>query len=254
MYITFVKGGCLFSGALGYGLAIKRLDDNEWGGPISLMMASAGVGVQLGIHKTEMVILIESSRTIRLFESHGQLRLGGEFTIAGGFGLSLKSDAGINRKGISATNSISQSTGLFAGFSLDGTLLVSNYFTNWSYYGRSAHVSDILNGRVPIPDQRRAYVEALVRVLAALLIQVRSEIDEHNAMNARDSDDEDDVYDDDPSVCAPRILPLSSSEFAEEEDNESVDEKNMHSPDDSSGFSSQAAAQGTRQEGRLTQT
>ncbi|GBG33676.1 SH3 domain-containing YSC84-like protein 1 [Hondaea fermentalgiana] len=210
-YITSVKGGCLFSGALGYGIMLKRLDNDDWGGPISLMLASAGVGLQFGLHKTEVVVLMTSSRSIHLFESHGQLRLGGEFAITGGYGLAIKGDAGINRKGISTQAAFAHSTGLFAGVSVDGSLVVSNPFSNWAFYGHSAHVKEILNGQMPVPEHRKHHIEALIRVLDALLKQVRAEIDAQTGSPSSSGAE----IGDEIARSSPRIRPIASNDAVE---------------------------------------
>lgn len=43
-------------------------------------------------------------------------------------------------------------TGLFAGLSLDGTILVERKDANRDFYGSAISASDILGGRVPPPE------------------------------------------------------------------------------------------------------
>jgi SH3 domain-containing YSC84-like protein 1 len=57
----------------------------------------------------------------------------------------------------------SRSQGLFAGASLEGTVLVAQPDKNANYYGRSVTPEQILRGRVPAPPSARPLISALTR-------------------------------------------------------------------------------------------
>ncbi|CCO27976.1 LAS seventeen-binding protein 3 Short=LAS17-binding protein 3 [Rhizoctonia solani AG-1 IB] len=48
--------------------------------------------------------------------------------------------------------SYSKSKGLFAGLSLEGTILIERKDTNRDFYGSNVPAKDILSGRVPPPE------------------------------------------------------------------------------------------------------
>jgi lipid-binding SYLF domain-containing protein len=52
---------------------------------------------------------------------------------------------------------------LFAGASLEGTVLVAQRDKNANYYGRSITPEQILRGRVPAPPSARPLISALSR-------------------------------------------------------------------------------------------
>src|SRR5260221_131232 len=64
---------------------------------------------------------------------------------------------------VAAVYTYSRSQGLFAGASLEGTVLVAQRDKNANYYGRSVTPEQILRGRVPAPPSARPLISALSR-------------------------------------------------------------------------------------------
>jgi hypothetical protein len=59
--------------------------------------------------------------------------------------------------GLTCNMYYSRSIGAFAGFSLEGAILISRWGANKSFYGQKVKVKDVLNGNVPVPDNKLAY-------------------------------------------------------------------------------------------------
>eukprot|EP00516_Mucochytrium_quahogii_P005103 CAMPEP_0203760816 /NCGR_PEP_ID=MMETSP0098-20131031/14021_1 /ASSEMBLY_ACC=CAM_ASM_000208 /TAXON_ID=96639 /ORGANISM=" , Strain NY0313808BC1" /LENGTH=313 /DNA_ID=CAMNT_0050654535 /DNA_START=321 /DNA_END=1262 /DNA_ORIENTATION=+ len=170
LYVSFVKGAFIFSGSIGVGVFVKKLEEGKWSGPISVLLFGGGAGMQVGLHKTDMLAVFTSEHSIHVFESHGQLHLGGEYAIAiGPIGMNLKADAIANRKGVTAEGGFHASKGLFFGISLDGALIVTNSLANHAYYGRSdAKLKEILSGRITVPDKHKPIHDRLVEHLTRI--------------------------------------------------------------------------------------
>lgn len=57
------------------------------------------------------------------------------------------------------------SKGIFAGFSLEGAVLLSRFTTNKAFYGASAKIGDILNGTIQVPPNKVVFVERFHQTL-----------------------------------------------------------------------------------------
>ena len=178
LFVTCVKGAFVYSATLGHGLMIKRLDDSveastdacEWSGPVAIALLGAGFGLQAGLHKAEQVWILTNSRHVNMFESHSQLRVGAEYALSfADLGITIKADGGINRKGISADSSISASMGIFAGFSAEGAVLLSNPLETHAFYHSShAGLKKVLRGEMRVPEDRMPNFARLLDVLDKL--------------------------------------------------------------------------------------
>jgi len=168
VFMTQIKGAWLFSGTLGTGIFMKRLSNNRWSPPASIVMTSVGVGLQAGGQKADIVIVLNDESSVRAFESHGQLKLGGDYAIsAGPLGRTVKAELGLSGKGFVGCFSYSMSQGLFVGISLEGALLISRSTDNRGFYGtRHAHLRNIVQGEVPVPSGIKAeWIATLHHVL-----------------------------------------------------------------------------------------
>ncbi len=198
---------------------MKRLDNKTWSPPVSVGMASVGIGLQIGAQKVDVVLVLNDKNAVRSFESHGQMKLGGDYSIAAGpIGRNFSADVSLSSKGVAGTYSYSMSQGAFAGFSLEGQVLVMRGSDNKSFYNqKEAHLSTILAGTVPVPEQdgKRAAVQALHQVLLNIARNVRydSGLDHIDPAIARDING--DLDDDDgaaeaegvPAAAAPKPKP-----------------------------------------------
>lgn len=76
VFLTLVKGAFIWSASLATGIVVKRLSRTKWGFPVSVGMASAGIGAQAGIEKVDIIILLADEQEMETFVSSGQLKLG----------------------------------------------------------------------------------------------------------------------------------------------------------------------------------
>ncbi|GBG30239.1 SH3 domain-containing YSC84-like protein 1 [Hondaea fermentalgiana] len=165
VFMTQIKGAWLFSGTLGTGIFMKRLSASKWSPPASIVMTSVGVGLQAGGQKADIVIVLNDDNSVRAFESHGQLKLGGDYAIsAGPLGRTIKAEFALSGQGFSGMFSYSMSQGFFAGVSLEGVLLVSRATDNRGFYGtRNAHLRNIVRGDVSVPSGLKAELVAVLQ-------------------------------------------------------------------------------------------
>jgi SH3 domain-containing YSC84-like protein 1 len=157
--LTMLKAGFVVSGRGGTGVVIARTS-NGWSGPSAIGTGGAGFGFQIGAQVTEFVIILNTDEAVRAFSRGGNVSLGADLSVAAG-PVGRSAEAGITP--VAAVYTYSRSQGLFAGASLEGSIIVTRDDANRSYYGKSVGASDILDGRVKVPKGARRLQRILGR-------------------------------------------------------------------------------------------
>ncbi|GFZ50533.1 LAS seventeen-binding protein 4 [Saitozyma sp. JCM 24511] len=148
---TILKAGFVFSGKAGSGIVIARLPDGSWSAPSCIATAGVGWGLQIGADITEVVIVLNSDEAVKAFSRGGNVTVGGGISAAAGpIGTGGQVSASLANP--APMFSYSRSKGLFAGLTLDGTILVERKDANRDFYGSNISSTDILTGRVPAPE------------------------------------------------------------------------------------------------------
>jgi len=146
-----IKAGFVFSGKAGSGLVIARLPDGSWSAPSCIATGGLGWGLQIGADITDFVIVLNSEDSVRAFSIGGNVTIGGNISAAAGpIGTGGAVQASLAHP--APMFSYSKSKGLFAGLSLEGTVLVERKDANRDFYGSPVPARDILSGRVPPPE------------------------------------------------------------------------------------------------------
>ena len=156
--LRVLKGGFFVSGRIGEGVVVARLPVGGWSGPSAIGTGGAGFGFQVGGQVTEFVIILNTRAAVRAFSRGGNVEFGGALSVAAG-PLGRVAEAGILP--VAAVYTYSRSQGLFAGASLEGTILIAQSDKNASYYGGPVTPEQILSGRVPPPPNARQLVATL---------------------------------------------------------------------------------------------
>lgn len=142
-----IKAGFIFSGRVGQGVVVARTPKG-WSGPSGITTGGAGFGFQIGAQVSEFVIVLNTPGAVKAFSQGGNVSLGGDLSVAAGpVGRSLGADI----TAAAAVYTYSRSQGVFAGVSLEGTVLVAEPKRNAAYYGANVSPSDILSGKILPP-------------------------------------------------------------------------------------------------------
>ncbi|KAJ1309755.1 hypothetical protein OPQ81_006520 [Rhizoctonia solani] len=146
-----IKAGFVFSGKAGSGIVLARLPDGSWSAPSCIGTAGVGWGLQIGADITDFVIVLNSEEAVRAFSMGGNVTIGGNISAsAGPIGTGGAVQASLASP--APMFSYSKSKGLFAGLSLEGTVLIERKDANRDFYGSDVPAKDILSGRVPPPE------------------------------------------------------------------------------------------------------
>ncbi|EFQ30329.1 SH3 domain-containing protein [Colletotrichum graminicola M1.001] len=152
--LTVLKAGFLGSGRFGSGLTVARLPDGSWSAPSAIGTAGAGFGGQIGFELTDFVFILNDASAVKTFAQAGSLTLGGNVSIAAGpVGRNAEAAGAASLKSVAGIFAYSKTKGLFAGVSLEGSVIIERRDANEKLYGTRYTAAQILTGSVRPPPQ-----------------------------------------------------------------------------------------------------
>lgn len=155
--ITVTKGGFMWSGKVGNGIVVAR-HGNTWSGPSFIGTGCVGFGAQIGGQVTEYIFVLNTPEAVKAFSTDANVQLGGALSVAAG-PVGRSAEAGVTPT--AAVYAYSRSQGLFAGASLEGTVIATRKKANERYYNRPLEASTILAGKVKAPASANALRSSL---------------------------------------------------------------------------------------------
>ncbi|KAI8335560.1 hypothetical protein BC941DRAFT_430642 [Chlamydoabsidia padenii] len=159
---SVLKAGFLFSGRAGSGLVVSRLPDNGWSAPSAIFTGGMGAGGQIGAELTDFVLVLNSKDAVKTFSQFGNVTLGGNVSVAAGpMGRNAEASGSASLKNVAAIYAYSRTRGLFAGVSLEGSVIVTRGDANEKLYGRRVTAKELLDGSVSPPPEADALYRAL---------------------------------------------------------------------------------------------
>lgn len=141
-----VQGGFILGVAGGRGALLARSSPNNWSYPAFYGMGSGSIGLQVGGKVSEIVFIILTDKGLASILDH-KFKFGAEAgvtMVAVGIGM----EGGSTAAGGADIIAYSNSAGLFAGASVEGSYLDADNDWNALYYGQGA------SGRAIVMDRR----------------------------------------------------------------------------------------------------
>ena len=152
------KGGFVVGGSYGKGVVVAR-KDGKWSGPSFVYIGAGSVGLQIGAQLTDLILVVIGQNTMDSFLK-SNFKLGADAAIAvGPLGAQVTAATEILLKG--GIYSYSRAKGLFAGISLEGAGMGTEYDLNRAYYQTTSNPKDILYGGVETPESGKKLFQAL---------------------------------------------------------------------------------------------
>ena len=146
---SMVKAGLLIGGTYGEGFILKR-ENGKWYGPSFYNIGGASFGLQAGAQEVALLMAVINERGVNAFLS-SKTKLGGDVSIAAG-PVGRRAEAATDAQAKASIYSYSISKGLFAGFSLDGSVISISVKRNREYWGEGVSAADALTK--PATDKR----------------------------------------------------------------------------------------------------
>ncbi|KAI4118634.1 MAG: hypothetical protein LQ338_007373 [Usnochroma carphineum] len=160
--LTVFKAGFLGSGRFGSGVVVARLKNGTWSAPSAVATAGGGFGGQIGFELTDFVFILNNDAAVKTFSQQGSLTLGGNVSIAAGpVGRNAEAAGAASLKSVAGVFSYSKTKGLFAGVSLEGSVLIERRDANEKLYNSRITAKELLGGGIRPPPS----AEPLMRVL-----------------------------------------------------------------------------------------
>ena len=152
------KFAFVFGGNYGRGVATCRTAKG-WSAPMFVAIEGGSVGYQIGGSSTDIVMLFMNDHALQSLLGD-KFKLGGDASVAAGpVGRDAAADTDIRLRAEILT--YSRSHGIFAGVSLDGTVVQADSSGDHAMYGDNTTRRQIVDGRVPVPNSARALIREI---------------------------------------------------------------------------------------------
>ena len=138
---SMVKAGFLLGGEYGEGLILRR-EKGKWYGPSFYNIGGGAFGLQLGAQKISLLLAVINEKGVRAFMS-SKTKLGGDVGVAAG-PVGRRAEAATDAQAKASIYSYSISKGLFAGVSLEGSVISISVKRNSEYWGSNIAASEAL--------------------------------------------------------------------------------------------------------------
>src|ERR1700733_7900668 len=152
------KFAFVFGGSYGRGIATCRTE-HGWSAPMFVAIDSGSVGYQIGGSSTDIVMLFMNDHALQSLMSD-KFKLGGDASVAAG-PVGRSAAAGTDLKLSAEILSYSRSKGIFAGVSLDGSVVQADKSGDHAMYGDDVTIHQILSGQIRVPSSGRPLIHEL---------------------------------------------------------------------------------------------
>ena len=163
IFPAVTKAGLGIGGQTGEGVVFLRQSNGRWSGPAFMGISGASIGFQIGVQSVGLVLVITNEQGLRAFTGGNSFKLGADVAIAAG-PVGRDASAATDGRAKASIYSYSMSKGLFAGISIDGSVINQNRDASKAYWGRDISAANAL--KKPATDKR---VAPLIKALNNLV-------------------------------------------------------------------------------------
>ena len=152
------KFAFIFGANYGRGVAVCRTE-HGWSAPIYLAVEGGSFGYQAGGSSTDLILLFMNDHALGHLLAD-KFKLGGDASVAAGpvgRNATASTDASLTAEILS----YSRSKGIFAGVSLDGTVVQADKSGDEAMYGPGVSRHDVLRGDAPVPESAHPLIGEL---------------------------------------------------------------------------------------------
>ena len=139
-----VKGAFGIGGQWGKGLMSQRSENGQWSPPAFIEIGGGSFGLQIGVQASDLVLVFTDESGIKGLLK-GKVKLGADASATAG-PVGRKAEVGTDILLRSGVFAYSRSKGLFAGISLDGSVISIDDDANRKVYGKDVTGEQILLG------------------------------------------------------------------------------------------------------------
>lgn len=142
IYPKLVNIGWGIGVMFGDGIVLRKdPSTGQWYGPAFIELKTGSVGLQAGVQEVSVVLLLMDEKALDVFK-RTDFEIGADISIAPGpLGDSIQADIDLN----DSIYSYSYSKGIYAGFTLSGSVVRADGKANKNFYGESITSEEIIN-------------------------------------------------------------------------------------------------------------
>lgn len=161
---SLLKGGFVFGGAHGKGMATCRTADG-WSAPAPFTITGGSFGLQIGVQGVDLVMLIMNEKGMQALLA-SKFKLGADASAAAG-PVGRHAEASTDWKMRAEVLTYSRARGLFAGVTINGAAIHQDEDATRELYGRLVPFKTILTGAVTTPAGGEPFVATVRKVAGA---------------------------------------------------------------------------------------
>jgi lipid-binding SYLF domain-containing protein len=156
---SMIKGGFIFGGKHGRGVATCKLPNGSWSAPAFFTITGGSWGAQIGVEDVSLVMMVMNDDGMRHL-LQDKFQIGGSASASAG-PVGRHASAGTGWKLNSEILTYSRSRGLFAGIDLGGSEIERDGDSTKAMYGKDLTNTTVLTGKVRVPAAAHTFVAAV---------------------------------------------------------------------------------------------
>lgn len=156
----YKKGAFVIGAQYGKGVATCRTP-RGWSAPVFVKLTGGSFGWQIGGQSTDLVLVAMNQQGLQHMLAN-KFKLGADAAASAG-PVGRNAQAGTDWKLNAEFLTYSRSKGLFAGLSLDGTVLDKDSDDMRDFYGTDLPFATVLKGNTPTPEAARPFVRTVAK-------------------------------------------------------------------------------------------
>lgn len=141
---SMIKAGFVLGGQYGEGLILRK-ENGKWYGPSFYNLGGGSLGLQIGAQEISLILVVANEKGVEAFLS-SRTKLGADVAVAAG-SKGRRGEAATDAQLKASIYSYSMTKGLFAGVSLDGSVISISVKRNEEYWKRKISAEDALKIR-----------------------------------------------------------------------------------------------------------
>ena len=154
------KAGFVVGGQWGRGLiSVRDAQTRRWSAPAFLTMTGGRLGAQIGGTEIDVILVVMNRQGVEHLLAN-EFKMGGEMSAAAG-PLGRAAEASTDLQLQAQILSYSRSRGLYAGATVNGSMVKEDLDANRRFYGRTLSSEDIVLNRMGTGSKAPASVDAL---------------------------------------------------------------------------------------------